>query len=72
MISPFCMTITSSCESFTRQRLQEEGADDGEDAGVDADAEGEREDRDGGEPGLLANAAECLAEIVEHGSSSRA
>jgi hypothetical protein len=50
------------------QRLQEEGADNGEDAGVDADAEGEGQDGDGGETGLLADAAECLAEIVEHRS----
>ena len=53
------------------QRLQEQGADDAEDAGVDADAQGKREHRDRGESRLLANGTECLAEIVEHGSALR-
>ena len=32
-----------------RQRAKQDGVDDGEDGGVGADAEGEREDGDGGE-----------------------
>ena len=48
------------------ERFEENGVDQREDSGVDADAEGERADDGCREPGVLANHAEGVAEILEH------
>src|SRR4029077_2893444 len=47
------------------QRIEEHAVDDGEDGGVGADAEGKSEDRDEGEPGILAQRARAVAQILE-------
>ena len=54
------------------QRLQQNAVDDGEDGGVGADADGEREERDGGEERPRAGAA-CVgrSERRAHSSSSQ-
>ena len=52
------------------QRLEHDRIDDVEHRGVEPDAEGEREQRDGREPGRLGELAEGEAEVLEHGSES--
>ena len=51
---------------FNGQRLEKERADQTEQADVDADAERQSEDGDGGEPPLLAQAAEGLTKVIHH------
>ena len=46
------------------KRLQHEVVDEGEDGGVGADAEGQREDGDGGEAGTFGHHAETVADVV--------
>jgi hypothetical protein len=47
-----------------RERMEENGVDDGENGGVGADAEAEREDGDGGEAGAFEEVAESAANIL--------
>src|SRR5207302_8287824 len=49
-----------------RQGTVEQGVDDREDGGIGADADREREDGDGGEPGAPAQRAHGIAEVSEH------
>lgn len=55
-----------------RQRFKYHRVDQAEDGSVGSDAESEREDRDGGKGGTLAQGAECVAKVlkscVEHNS----
>ncbi len=53
---------------LVRQRLQEDRLDEAEDGGVGADAEGERGDRDGGEPGRLLQRADGVAKRLHEAS----
>ena len=46
------------------KRLEEDAVDDSEDGGIGADAEGEREDGDGGEGRILAQAADGVAHVL--------
>ena len=50
-----------------REVAQEHGVDHAEDGGIGADAEGQRQDRDGGEAGRLAEQAEPVAEVLRPG-----
>ena len=54
---------------FHGQRLEEECADQTEQADVDADAERQGEDGDGSESPLFAQAAKCLTKVIHHGRS---
>src|SRR5438876_4083205 len=53
----------------TRQRVKEDGINDGENRGVGADTEGESEDSDDGEAGVAKQYAECAAKIACTSSS---
>jgi len=53
-----------------RQGTVEQGVDDREDGGIGADADREREDSHGGEPGAAGELAERVAEVLEHASDS--
>ena len=50
-----------------RQRLQQHGVDDREDRRVGADADGERGQRDGGEPQIPPHRAEGVSQIGNEG-----
>ena len=47
------------------ERLQDDGVDEGEDGGVRADAQGECQDRDEREPGILTERAQRVANILD-------
>ena len=48
-----------------RQGTQEDGVEGGENGGVGSDAESEREDRDGGEPAVSAQAAKGYRQVLD-------